>query len=209
MTRFAAVVLSVVSLAATTAAAGKQEKAKPRLIAYIGNAIGHPDPNHKPWNSIEVAFGTHAAPPIGAVVTLVPQDASLPTVTALVAGSEPDPHDQDTAVHLAPVTTRAWLNWEPPAAQTIWYYPRVMILVGTVPRARAISIARSSPRDLPPRTRHGDVGLAIDADGDGRVDALVRSVCEDGGHACEVGCDEIWVRSGRRSWYREDRTCGD
>jgi hypothetical protein len=184
-------------------------KPKSPLVVCYGSGMGNPKPTHKPWDSIEVSCGTHAAPPArGTLMTAVPDSPSLPTIAARVARSEPDPHDQDISVYLDPIIDPAWLSWDPPAGEKVWYYPAVMILAGSSPKARAVPIASVSPRNLPPGTRREDVIMVVDSDGDGSVDVMVRFACEDGGRHCEIGCHEVWTREGR-TWRREDRTCGD
>jgi hypothetical protein len=85
----------------------------------------------------------------------------------------------------------------------------VLVLPGERPKAHALDLEEVSDTSLPPGTESKYVRLAIDSDGDGRVDAIVRSACGDGGYACdEPDCQEVWWKKGDH-WRLENRICGD
>jgi hypothetical protein len=179
----------------------------------LGTANPLPDRGEKPWKAIEVAFDTTNKPLArGSLVTLVPADRSLPTIAAHVKSLGPD-HDDDQKdtwlVRLDPIRTQAWLDWAPRSMNYVWYYPRVMILPGDVPAARALAPKSLTLASLPKGTRAPDVILAVDVDGDQSPDVVARRACGDGGTTCEDGfCDEVWVKADG-AWTRRDRTCGD
>lgn len=88
-------------------------------------------------------------------------------------------------------------------------HPRVVVLLGPAPKARFVRTEVLGPSDIPPRTRKQDVVLAVDADGDGRVDVVGRHACKDGGQKCqEWRCLETWTRQ-RGVWRRQEQLCGD
>lgn len=179
---------------------------------FLGHASGNPPIwDDKPLESIEVGFCTRGyPPPLGSVVTVVPSDNSLPTVAAHVVGSERDEHDECTAVRLDPIKSQKWMRWRPPASSDGTWHQRVMVLAGSLPKARAIPSAKIDGRDLPAGTRKAkDLILAVDTDGDNRIDALGRNACKSGSRDCEEWrCEEVWVR-GQEKWRMTEQICGD
>jgi hypothetical protein len=174
----------------------------------VGNAGPLPD-DDKDASAIMVAFGTKNAPPErDAIVTLVAADPRMPATRTRFACAERDEHDNETAVHLEPVTTPEWLARQRAAVEIGRSYPRVMILPGDFPAARALDSGTIAPANLPKGTGIQSLIAAVDADGDGRPDFVARNACHKGATCEEEACEEVWaVVAGR--WRRRDRTCGD
>jgi hypothetical protein len=84
-----------------------------------------------------------------------------------------------------------------------------MVLAGSALKAHRLPNDTLERRDLPPGTSTRDLLLAVDADGDGRLDAIARTACKDGRRDCEeFACEEVWVR-GEGKWRMTDQICGD
>ena len=143
-------------------------------------------------------------------MTVVPSDNSLPTVAAYVAGSEMDEHDQCTALRLDPIKSQQWIRWLPPVSGRSTWHQRVMVLAGSLLKAHVIPSAKVDRRDLPAGTRKAeDIILAVDTDGDDRIDAVGRYACKSGRRDCEDWrCEEVWVR-GQDKWRMTEQLCGD
>ncbi len=160
-------------------------------------------------SAVMVAFGTTNAPPArDAIVTIVAADSSMRATRTRFACAEHDDHDDDTAVHLEPITTPEWLTRQRVAADTGRPYPRVMVLPGDLPAARALASEMIARTDLPKGTRAQLLIVAVDADGDGHPDFVARRACENGTECEEYFCEEVWATVAGK-WRRRDRTCGD
>jgi hypothetical protein len=158
----------------------------------------------KPTKSVKICVcGRDGAPPKGAVMTVVPASPALPAVVAHVvkrAGKR--------CMWLEPIKEPSWLkgSWSDGG---VWAYPRVLVLPRDVPKAHAVDPKKVSGADLPAGTESQYLRLAIDSDNDGRVDAIVRNACGDGGYGCDQpDCQEVWWRRGER-WRPENRICGE
>lgn len=160
-------------------------------------------------SAVMVAFGTTKAPPArDAIVTIVAADSSMPATKTRFACAEHDDHDNDIAVHLEPVTTPQWLSRQHVAGEAGHQYPRVAVLPGDLPAARALAPKTIARADLPKGTRTQLLIVAVDADGDGHPDFVARKACGSGTECEEYVCEEVWATVGRK-WQRVDRTCGD
>ena len=159
-------------------------------------------------SAVMVAFGTTKAPPArDAIVTIVAADSSMRATRTRFACAEHDDHDNDIAVHLEPITTPEWLVRQHLAGETGRQYPRVAVLPGDLPAARALAPKTIARADLPKGTRTQFLIVAVDADGDGHPDFVARRTCESGPE-CEYFCEEVWATVGGK-WQRVDRTCAD
>jgi hypothetical protein len=85
-----------------------------------------------------------------------------------------------------------------------------MVLAGSLLKAHVIPSAKVDRRDLPAGTRKAeDIILAVDTDGDDRIDAVGRYACKSGRRDCEDWrCEEVWVR-GQDKWRMTEQLCGD
>jgi alpha-beta hydrolase superfamily lysophospholipase len=173
----------------------------------VGYATPLPDDDRNA-SAIMVAFGTKDVPTRDAVVTVVAADPALPAAKARFACAERDDHAGDTAVHLEPVTSPEWLARQRLAVDTGRAYPRVVVVPGDVPAARALATETIASVNLPEGTRAGSLVAAVDADGDGRPDFVARTACEKGTTCEEVRCEELWGNATGK-WMRRSRTCGD
>lgn len=174
----------------------------------IGNAMPLPD-DDRSASAIMVAFGTkNAVPARDAILTLVAADPSLRATTTRFACAERDEHDDSTAVHLDPVTTPEWLGRQRAAVDAGRTYPRVMVLPGDFPGARALDPATIAPGDLPRRARPQSVIAAVDSNGDGRPDLVALRSCRRSTGCDNESCEDVWTLLAGK-WSRRDRTCGD
>jgi hypothetical protein len=174
----------------------------------VGNASPLPD-DDKNASAIMVAFGTRNAPPKRDVlVTLVAADPGMPATSTRFGCAEHDEHGNETAVHLEPVTTPEWIARQRAAVEIGRSYPRVMILPGDLPAARALEPGTIARATLPKGTRLQSLIAAVDADGDGRPDFVARRACQKGSTCEETLCEEVWAAAAGK-WRRRDRSCGD
>lgn len=174
----------------------------------IGNAMPLPD-DDRSASAIMVAFGTeNAVPTRDAILTLVAADPSLRATTTRFVCAERDDNGDSTAVHLDPVTTPEWLARQRAAVDAGRSYPRVMVLPGDLPGARALDPATIVPGDLPRRTRPGSVIAAVDSNGDGRPDLVALRSCKGAKRCDKESCENVGTLVAGK-WGRRDRTCGD
>jgi hypothetical protein len=197
-------VLFLLGLQAQLGVGGELE-AKEGDSVFYGYASPEPSKwENKPTKVVEISVcGRTAAPRKGAVMTVVPASPALPAVVAHVVKKA-----GKACMWLEQIKDPSWLkgSWSEGGA---WAYPRVLVLPGEMPKAHALDLQEVSDTSLPPGTESKYVRLAIDSDGDGRVDAIVRNACGDGGYACdEPDCQEVWWKKGDR-WRLENRICGD
>ena len=164
---------------------------------------------HKPRESIVVDFCARGAPPsAGSLVTLVPASTSLSAVIVHVTRSKRRRHDRCTVVYVEPVRRTEWLHeeWSKGGA---WAYPRLIVVDGEQPKAHSVKPETLAGTVLPSGTQLEDVRIAVDIDGDDRVDAIARYACANGRRDCEeFGCHEVWLREDKR-WQRQDQICSD
>jgi hypothetical protein len=181
------------------------EPARSKSLPFAG-AIGYAAVlRDRKSSAIMVAFGTtKALPARDAIVTLVAADASMRATRSRFACAEHDDHDNDIAVHLEPITTPEWLARQHVAGT----YPRVAVLAGDLPAARALAPKTIARTDLPKGTRTQLLIVAVDADGDDHPDFVARRACENGTECEEYFCEEVWAKIGAE-WRPLDRTCGD
>jgi hypothetical protein len=179
--------------------------------AFYGYAT--PEPAlwvRKPRDSVIVRFCARGVGPVvGSVVTLVPASTTLPSVIVRVTGEKKHHRASCTVVNVEPVKQQQWLqgDW---SQESVWANPRLIVVVGEKPKARGLEPRTLTGTTLPPGTSPGDIRIAVDLDGDDRVDVLARYACEDGSRNCEeFGCQEVWSRKKDGSWEREDQICGE
>jgi hypothetical protein len=209
--RWVALPVTVLLLVLGSASADNAARSSGRA-AFLGHASGDPPVwRHKTIESIDVGFCTHGiAPALGTVMTVVPADSSLPTIVAHVASSKRDEHDECAALSLDPIRSEQWTRWMPPASNHGTWHQRVMVLAGRSLKAHTIPSAKVDARDLPAGTRKAeDLILAVDSDGDDRIDVVGRYACKSGRRDCEEWrCEEVWVRE-KRKWHLIEQICGE
>lgn len=184
---------------------GAEADGKGSEAVFYGYASPEPSKwEGRPTRAVKVSVcGRGAVPRKGEVMTVVPASTSLSAVVAHVgkkAGKR--------CAWVEDIKERPWLEggW---SEGDVWAYPRVLVLPGDNPKAHALDPPKVSGVSLPPGTQSRYVRLAIDSDGDGRVDAIARNACDDGGYRCdEPSCQEVWWKQGDR-WRLENRICED
>ena len=134
-------------------------------------------------------------------MTVVPASAALPAAIAHVVKKA-----TKRCARLEPIKDARWLegSW---SEGGVWAYPRVLVLPGEMPKAHSVDPEKASGMSLPPGTESKYIRLAVDSDGDGRLDAIARNSCAHGGYDCEEPvCQEVWWNDGDR-WRLENRIC--
>jgi hypothetical protein len=184
----------------------------PDSFSRVSYGFANQDPPYwekKPRASVLVTFCVREAPPPkGSRVTMVPASPALPALVVRVARSKRLHHDPCIVVSAEPVTDPAWrdVGWEKGGA---WSFPLLLIVDGEHPKARPLNPRALPAAMLPPDTKY--LHIAADIDGDGTVDAILRTGCGDGRRDCEdadCDCKEVWIRTENR-WRQLEQRCGD
>jgi hypothetical protein len=162
----------------------------------------------KPREALDVWFCTHGPLlPKGSLVTLVPGNSDLNLLTVRVVGPRKPFKGGCKGIEIESIKQPDWVRWD--WSKGGWWSFRIVVLLGDQPKAKAIKADGVDVTTLPQGTRQEDVRRAVDIDGDGRVDVVVRFACKDGSHSCEeFGCQETWILQDK-AWQRYDTLCGD
>jgi hypothetical protein len=200
-------VVVLLGLRGQLAMGGEPEAPRAKETESVFYGYASPEPSKwekKPTRVVEISVcGRDGAPKKGAVMTVVPASTALPAVVAHVVRKA-----GRGCAWLEQIKEPSWLegSW---SAGGVWAFPRVLVLPGEVPKAHALDPKTVSSTNLPAGTESKYLDLAIDSDGDGSVDAIVRNACGEGGYGCDqADCQEVWWRKGDR-WRLENRICGD
>lgn len=161
-----------------------------------------------PWDRVEVAGLYFKQRPVsGALVTVVPLGVNIEPVDVKIAKAKAcermlEELPIQCEVELAPLTLRAFFEYEPPSDRRSDLPFRVLVLYPRVSNARALSKSELRPAMLPQGVSPNVVSAAVDLTGDGMPDVLVTDFCCDApgrSDNCDYTCGKTRIREGR-SW---------
>ena len=172
-----------------------------------------------PWKAAFIKLDFFRRPTSQRTVTVVPLDASLPTIESRIEKVEVwsggcDGEQNVSWMATIPVSSAAYLN----APTMPGHLPQspfeVLVIYPAVPFAKALAVGELPLEMLPKNLPRALISAAVDVSGRGKPDLVVASYCCEGGgrspnnDKCDLSCQDYYrKRNGRWFIVRKIRPC--